>query len=84
MKCCFNFDKTASQTYEMYKKNRCLMMPSLLKLFVFQSGESSGEESEYSRRSSSCRADGNVEQLVQSFMSADGVLLTVFKGVRGE
>jgi len=39
-------------------------MSSVLKLFAFQSGESSGEESEYSRCSSSSRANGNVEQLV--------------------
>jgi hypothetical protein len=37
-------------------------MSSLLMLFTFQSGDSSGEESEESRRSSSSRSDENVEK----------------------
>jgi hypothetical protein len=56
------------------------MKASNLILFTFQSGDSSGEESEESRRSSSRRSDGSVEK----FMSNGGVKLKISKGVRVE
>jgi hypothetical protein len=56
------------------------MMASFLMLFTFQSGDSSGEESEESCRSSSSRTDENVEK----FMSTGGVKLKISKGFRVE
>jgi hypothetical protein len=64
MKFCFHFEKNSFRDLRNVLKHRCLMMSSVLKLFAFQSGESSGEESEYSRHSSPSRGNGNVEQFV--------------------
>ena len=62
MKFCFSSDKNSYTDLCNIAKNRCLTMSSLLMLFTFQSGDSSGEESEESRRSSSSRSDENVEK----------------------